>query len=140
MAPFFTFVVLASGGPLTASTGKEHYELTNALQKTEEPEFTEVVRKRLSGIASRWLTTFAKPAEPACLSLGDLDLNLASASDGQDADKVIFPEEPVACKTTSANPLKAFRLGSLVALRSHWGVRRQHPGCARRSARLSRCA
>jgi DNA-binding GntR family transcriptional regulator len=65
MAPLFTFVVLASGAPLTASMGKEHYELINALQNTEEPEFTGVVRKRLSGIASRWLTTFAKPDKPA---------------------------------------------------------------------------
>jgi hypothetical protein len=45
--------------------GREHYELVNALQNTEEPEFTVVVRKRLTGIASRWLTTFSKADEPA---------------------------------------------------------------------------
>jgi hypothetical protein len=65
MAPLFTFVVLARGAPLTASMGKEHYELINALQNTEEPDFSEVVRKRLSDIASRWLTTFAKSDKPA---------------------------------------------------------------------------
>ena len=65
MAPLFTFVVLASGAPLTASMGKEHYELVNALQNTEEPEFTEVVRKRLSGFNSRWLAAFIKADEPA---------------------------------------------------------------------------
>src|SRR6202167_1750246 len=65
MAPLFTFVVLASGAPLTASMGREHYELVNALQNTGEPEFTEVVRKRLSGIASRWLTAFANTDAPA---------------------------------------------------------------------------
>src|SRR5580698_4919363 len=56
MAPLFTFVVLASGAPLTGSMGREHYELVDALQHTNEPEFTAVVRKRLSSIASRWLT------------------------------------------------------------------------------------
>jgi hypothetical protein len=65
MAPLFTFVVLASGAPLTASMGREHYELVNALQNTGEPEFTEIVRKRLSGIASRWLTAFAATEAPA---------------------------------------------------------------------------
>jgi hypothetical protein len=65
MAPPFIFVVLASGAPLTGSMGREHYELVNALQNTEEPEFTVVVRKRLSGIAARWLTTFSKADEPA---------------------------------------------------------------------------
>jgi hypothetical protein len=48
--------------------GREHYELVNALQNTEEPEFTAVVRKRLSGIASRWLTAFSKADDPAKLS------------------------------------------------------------------------
>src|ERR1700689_3202448 len=65
MAPLFIFVVLASGAPLTASMGREHYELVNALQNTEEPEFTVVVRKRLSGIASRWLAAFRKADDPA---------------------------------------------------------------------------
>jgi DNA-binding GntR family transcriptional regulator len=65
MAPLFIFVVLASGAPLTASMGREHYELVNALQNTEEPEFTVVVRKRLSGIASRWLAAFSKADDPA---------------------------------------------------------------------------
>lgn len=58
MAPLFAFAVLASGAPLTASMGREHYELINALKELEEPEFTDVVRKTLSGFAGRWLTTF----------------------------------------------------------------------------------
>jgi DNA-binding GntR family transcriptional regulator len=63
MAPLFTFVVLASGAPLTGSMGREHYELVNALQNTEEPEFTEIVRKRLTGFTSRWLAAFSSPPE-----------------------------------------------------------------------------
>jgi DNA-binding GntR family transcriptional regulator len=62
MAPLFTFVVLASGAPLTGSMGREHYELVNALQNTQEPEFTDIVRKRLTGFTSRWLAAFT-PAE-----------------------------------------------------------------------------
>jgi DNA-binding GntR family transcriptional regulator len=65
MAPLFTFVVLASGAPLTASMAREHYELVHALQNTEEPEFSVVVRKRLSGFTSRWLRAFSKADEPA---------------------------------------------------------------------------
>jgi hypothetical protein len=64
MAPLFTFVVLASGAPLTGSMGREHYELVHALQNTAEPEFTTVVRKRLSGFASRWLSAFSASDEP----------------------------------------------------------------------------
>jgi hypothetical protein len=45
--------------------GREHYELVNALQNTDEPEFTTVVRKRLSGFTARWLATFANNDEPA---------------------------------------------------------------------------
>jgi len=65
MAPLFIFVVLASGAPLTASMGREHYELVNALQNTEEPEFTVIVRKRLSGFTSRWLAAFTNTDEQA---------------------------------------------------------------------------
>ncbi|MEA2258175.1 MAG: hypothetical protein QOJ51_1000, partial [Acidobacteriaceae bacterium] len=39
--------------------GREHYELIHALQNIAEPEFTEVVRKRLTGFASRWLAAFS---------------------------------------------------------------------------------
>jgi DNA-binding GntR family transcriptional regulator len=63
MAPLFIFVVLASGAPLTGSMGREHYELVNALENTAEPEFTQVVRKRLSGFTSRWLAAFADKDE-----------------------------------------------------------------------------
>jgi DNA-binding GntR family transcriptional regulator len=65
MAPLFTFVVLASGAPLTGSMGREHYELIDALQNTAEPEFTTVVRKRLSGFKSRWLSAFPASDDPA---------------------------------------------------------------------------
>src|SRR6202789_2514006 len=65
MAPLFIFVVLASGAPLTGSMGREHYELIHALQNTAEPEFTSVVRARLSGFASRWLAAFFNPEVPA---------------------------------------------------------------------------
>lgn len=58
MAPLFAFAVVASEAPLTASMGREHYELINALQDLQEPEFTRVVRKTLSGFAGRWLTVF----------------------------------------------------------------------------------
>jgi hypothetical protein len=60
--------VLASGAPLTGSMGKEHYELVNALQNTPEPEFTAVVRKRLTGFKSRWLAAFSSidgPVKPS---------------------------------------------------------------------------
>ncbi len=58
MAPLFVFVVLASGAPLTASMGREHYELIHALKNLDEPEFTVSVRKTLSRFAGRWLTAF----------------------------------------------------------------------------------
>ena len=64
MAPLFAFVVLASGAPLTASMGREHYDLVNALQDLEEPQFTTTVRKTLSGFASRWLSAFAEDRKP----------------------------------------------------------------------------
>lgn len=63
MAPLFAFVVLASGVALTASMGREHFELIHALRHVEEPEFTSVVRKTLSGFAARWLTVFQPEAE-----------------------------------------------------------------------------
>jgi DNA-binding GntR family transcriptional regulator len=58
MAPLFAFVVMASGAPLTASMGREHYDLIDALKSLEEPEFTAVIRRTLSGFAGRWLTVF----------------------------------------------------------------------------------
>jgi DNA-binding GntR family transcriptional regulator len=38
MAPHFTVVVPTSGARLTASMGREHYEIVNALQNLQEPE------------------------------------------------------------------------------------------------------
>lgn len=58
MAPLFVFVVLASGAPLTASKAREHYVIIDALKNPDEPEFTAIVRKTLSGFTGRWLTEF----------------------------------------------------------------------------------
>ena len=59
MAPLFAFVVLASDVPMTASMGKEHYELLRALRELHEPEFSSVVRRTISGFAARWVTAIA---------------------------------------------------------------------------------
>ena len=55
MAPLFAFVVLASDMPTTAAMGREHYILVDALRGMHEPEFTEVVRRTLTGFALRWV-------------------------------------------------------------------------------------
>jgi DNA-binding GntR family transcriptional regulator len=55
MAPLFAFVVLASGRPVTAAMGREHYTLVEALRSMQEPEFTSTVRKTLTGFALRWI-------------------------------------------------------------------------------------
>ena len=57
MAPLFAFVVLASGHPLTAAMGREHYALVEALRSMEEPEFSAVVRKTFTGFAFRWISS-----------------------------------------------------------------------------------
>jgi DNA-binding GntR family transcriptional regulator len=62
MAPLFAFVVLASGKPLTAAMGREHYTLIEALRSIEEPDFTNVVRKTLTGFAMRWVGSAPRPA------------------------------------------------------------------------------
>jgi DNA-binding GntR family transcriptional regulator len=54
MAPLFAFVVLASGRPLTAAMGKEHYTIIEALRSVPEPEFSALVRKTITGFALRW--------------------------------------------------------------------------------------
>jgi DNA-binding GntR family transcriptional regulator len=55
LTPLFAFVVLASGKQLTAAMGREHYTLVEALRSIEEPEFTRIVRKTLTGFAFRWI-------------------------------------------------------------------------------------
>lgn len=55
MAPLFAFVMLASGKPMTAAMGREHYALVEALRSVEEPEFTNIVRKTVTGFALRWI-------------------------------------------------------------------------------------
>src|ERR1700719_2261719 len=57
MAPLFAFVVLASGHPMTAAMGREHYALVEALRSIEEPEFTNIVRKTHTGFALRWIAS-----------------------------------------------------------------------------------
>src|SRR3989440_10318989 len=59
MAPLFAFVVLASGHPMTAAMGREHYALVEALRSMEEPEFSAVVRKTFTGFAFRWISSAA---------------------------------------------------------------------------------
>src|SRR5882672_2223403 len=57
MAPLFAFVVLASGHPMTAAMGREHYALVEALRSMEEPEFSTVVRKTFTAFAFRWISS-----------------------------------------------------------------------------------
>ena len=71
LAPLFAFVVLASGTPLTADMGREHYELIHALEDLDEPEFTQVARKTLAGFAGRWLTAFHVDEKPPSTEPGD---------------------------------------------------------------------
>lgn len=56
MAPLFSFVVLSSGQPLTASMGREHYTIVEALRSVQEPDFTALVRKTITGFAFRWIS------------------------------------------------------------------------------------
>jgi DNA-binding GntR family transcriptional regulator len=63
MAPLFAFVVLASDLPITAAMAREHYIFIDALKAMGEPEFTESVRKALSGFASRWIAVTAPSTE-----------------------------------------------------------------------------
>jgi DNA-binding GntR family transcriptional regulator len=59
MAPLFSFVVLSSGAPLTASMAREHYAIVEALRSVPEPEFTALVRKTITGFAFRWISATA---------------------------------------------------------------------------------
>jgi DNA-binding GntR family transcriptional regulator len=61
MAPLFAFVVLASGKALTASMGREHYTLIESLRSVQEPEFSALVRKTITGFAFRWITSTGSP-------------------------------------------------------------------------------
>lgn len=60
MAPLFAFVVLASGKPMTAAMGREHFAIVEALRSIEEPEFTSIVRKTHTGFALRWIGSAAR--------------------------------------------------------------------------------
>jgi predicted DNA-binding transcriptional regulator YafY len=65
MAPLFVFVVVASGAPLTASMGREHYEIVRALRSLKGKEFTATVNKTLNGFAGRWLRHTSEAAAAA---------------------------------------------------------------------------
>lgn len=56
LAPLFAFVVMASGAPLTSSMAREHYEFIDALATQKDPQFSETIRKVVTGIAERWLS------------------------------------------------------------------------------------
>lgn len=60
MTPLFIFVVLASGVPLTAAMGREHYNLVSALRHLQEPEFSSMVRTTISGFAFRWIASMTR--------------------------------------------------------------------------------
>jgi DNA-binding GntR family transcriptional regulator len=62
LAPLFAFVVLASGRPLTASMGREHYTVIESLRSVQEPEFTPLVRQTIAGFASRWISAAGAPS------------------------------------------------------------------------------
>lgn len=59
LAPMAAFVVLASSVPTTEAMAREHFAFVNALRNLEEPEFSTIVRKTLSGSALRWVTAMA---------------------------------------------------------------------------------
>ncbi len=63
MAPLFSFVVVASGAELTESMGREHYAIIDALRSLDEPEFSESVRKTVTGFAARWLNAIVDKPE-----------------------------------------------------------------------------
>ncbi len=59
LMPLSTFVVLASNAPLTTAMAKEHYLFTSALRDLNEPEFSIQIRKCLTAIGFRWISTMA---------------------------------------------------------------------------------
>jgi DNA-binding GntR family transcriptional regulator len=82
MAPLFAFVVLASGRPMTAAMGREHYTLIEALRSIEEPAFTNIVRKTLTGFAFRWIgsaTQVPSENQPEKRREANHDISQASA-------------------------------------------------------------
>ena len=57
MAPFFVFGILANPDRLTGIVAREHYTLVEALRSLKDPEFTEAVRRVLTGFAGLRLKT-----------------------------------------------------------------------------------
>jgi GntR family transcriptional regulator of gluconate operon len=64
MAPLFVFAFFGTGKQLTAPMAREHYDLVNALRSLQEPEFTETVRRTLSGFANRWVSAITGNGSP----------------------------------------------------------------------------
>lgn len=57
VAPLFAFVLNASMDTVDVAIAREHLNLTNALRSLEEPEFSAVVRRTLSGFAMSAMKT-----------------------------------------------------------------------------------
>ena len=71
MAPLFVFAFFGTGKQLTEPMAREHYDLVSALRNLPEPEFTDTVRRTLSGFANRWVTAITKNGTaPAEVSFG----------------------------------------------------------------------
>ena len=64
MAPLFVFAFFGTGKALTAPMAREHYDLVSALRDLEEPAFTKMVRSRLSGFATRWVSAITGNGTP----------------------------------------------------------------------------
>jgi len=65
MAPLFVFAFFGTRKKLTAPMAREHYDLVNALRDLPEPEFTETVRRTLSGFATRWVSAITANGSPS---------------------------------------------------------------------------
>lgn len=63
MAPLFAFGIMAVHVPTTAEMAREHYEVLNALRNLQEPQFSSVTRKILTGFSSRWITSISERAK-----------------------------------------------------------------------------
>ncbi len=64
MAPLFVFAFFGTRKQLTAPMAREHYDLVTALRDLREPEFTETIRRTLSGFANRWVTAITGSSGP----------------------------------------------------------------------------
>ncbi len=68
VAPLFAFVLNAGTETVDVAIAREHYQLTNALRRLEDPDFSAAVRRTLSGFALSAMKTVVRdspPGEPA---------------------------------------------------------------------------